>query len=65
MERLKDNDFKEKLTYSILNKFSKKKGWIEYRYDDGFWMFGPNDEETRKGVEEKHQEWLKKKNGNV
>lgn len=64
MERLKDKDFKEKLTYNILKKFAKKKGWIEYRYDDGFWMFGPDDEETRKGVEEKHNEWLKQKENN-
>ena len=64
MERLKDKDFKEKLTFNILKKFAKKKGWIEYRYDDGFWMFGPDDEETRKGVEEKHNEWLKKKENN-
>ena len=52
---------KEKLAYNILKKFAKTKGWIEYRYDDGFWMFGPDDEETRKGVEEKHNEWINKK----
>ena len=64
MERLKDKDFKEKLPYNILKKFAKKKGWIEYRYDDAFRMFGPDDEETRKGVEEKHNERLKKKENN-
>lgn len=58
MKRLTDKDIKEKLTYNILKKFAKDKGWIEYRYDDGFWMFGPDDEETRKGVEEKHNEWI-------
>lgn len=29
MERLKDKDLKEKLTYNILKKFAKNKGWIE------------------------------------
>lgn len=64
MERLNDKDFKDKLTYSILKRFAKKKDWIEYRYDDGFYMFGPNDDETRKGVEEKHLEWLNKNDCN-
>lgn len=64
MERLKDEKFKEDLAYCILKKFAKKKGWKEYRYDDGFYMFGPDDEETRKGVEEKHQKWLKQKEKN-
>ena len=60
MERLDDKDLREKLTYNILKRFAKKKGWIEYRYDDGFYMFGPNYDETQKGVEEKHLEWLNK-----
>lgn len=51
-------ELREKITYNILKKFAKKKNWKEYRYDDGFWMFGPDDEETRVGVEEKHQKWL-------
>lgn len=59
MDRLKDKEFREKLAYNILKKFSKEQGWKEYRYDDGFYMFGPDDEETRLGVEEKHREWLK------
>lgn len=64
MERLNDKDLRDKLTYNILKRFAKKKDWIEYRYDDGFYMFGPNDDETRKGVEEKHLEWLNKKDCN-
>ena len=64
MERLNDEDLREKLTYNILKRFAKKKDWIEYRYDDGFYMFGPNDDETRKGVEEKHLEWLNKNDCN-
>ena len=63
MDRLKDEDFKEKLAYNILKKFAKKKGWKEYRFDDGFYMFGPDDEETRTGVEQKHQDWVKEKEG--
>ena len=59
MDRLKDNEFREELAYNILKKFAKEQGWKEYRYDDGFYMFGPDDEETRLGVEEKHREWLK------
>jgi hypothetical protein len=55
---LSDPELREKITYNILKKFAKKKNWKEYRYDDGFWMFGPDDEETRVGVEEKHQKWL-------
>ena len=59
MDRLKDKEFREELAYNILKKFAKKQGLKEYRYDDGFYMFGPDDEETRLGVEEKHREWLK------
>lgn len=55
---LSDLRSKEKITYYILKKFTEKKNWKEYRYDDGFYMFGPDDEETRVGVEERHQKWL-------
>lgn len=59
MGRLMDKEFREKLAYNMLKEFAKDQGWKEYRYDDGFYMFGPDDEETRLGVEEKHREWLK------
>lgn len=59
MGRLMDKEFREKLAYNMLKEFAKDQGWKEYRYDDGFYMFGPDDEETRLGIEEKHQEWLK------
>lgn len=58
-----DPEYREKIAYNILKKFAKKKGWKEYRYEDGFYMFGPDDEETRIGIDKKHQEWLQKKEG--
>ena len=42
MDRLKNKEFREELAYSILKKFAKEQGWKEYRYDDGFYMFGPD-----------------------
>jgi len=53
-----DENYREKIVYNILKEFAKKKGWKEYRWNDGFWMFGPDDEETRTGIELRHKEWL-------
>lgn len=53
-----DENYREKIVYNILKEFAKKKGWKEYRWSDGFWMFGPDDEEIRIGIELRHKEWL-------
>ena len=34
---------KEKLAYSILSKYAKKKGLVKYVYPDGFYVFGNPD----------------------
>lgn len=60
MDRLIDKEFREELAYGTLKGLAiDAQRWKEYRYDDGFRMYGPDDEETRLDIEEKHREWLK------
>lgn len=52
---------KEKLVYSILSKYAKKKGLVKYVYPDGFYVFGNPD--SQELADKKHKEWLKSKEG--
>lgn len=52
---------KEKLVYSILSKYAKKKGLVKYVYPDGFYVFGNPD--SQELADKKHKEWLKSKKG--
>ena len=45
---------REKLAHSILSKYAKKKGFTEYKFDNGYYCFA----ETKDGAERKYKEWL-------
>ncbi len=51
----------EKEAYLFAVNHAKSKGLKEYRFPDGFYMFGKDDEDTRIRVERKHKAWLKTK----
>lgn len=58
IEKSKDTGVKESALYRTMRAYAEKKRLKEYRWDDGFWMFGKDNEETRIWIEWKHKEWL-------
>lgn len=53
-----DGEAKEKIVYNILKEYAKNNGLREYRYPDGFYVFGNPD--NREMADKKHDEWLTK-----
>jgi len=50
---------RERIVYNILSEYAKDNGLVEYKYPDGFYVFGnPNSQEL---ADKKHEEWLIKK----
>lgn len=51
-----DGKTKEKIVYNILKEYAKDNGLMEYRYPDGFYVFGNLDNQEM--ADKKHDEWL-------
>lgn len=53
---------RERIVYNILSKYAKDNGLVEYKYPDGFYVFGNPD--SQELADKKHEEWLMKKENN-
>ena len=49
---------REKIVHNILSEYAKDNGLIEYKYPDGFYVFGNPDSQDL--ADKKHEEWLEK-----
>ena len=50
---------RERIVYNILSEYAKDNGLVEYKYPDGFYVFGNPD--SQELADKKHEEWLIKK----
>lgn len=50
---------RERIVYNILSEYAKDNGLVEYKYPDGFYVFGNPD--SQELADKKHEEWLMKK----
>lgn len=53
---------RERIVYNILSEYAKDNGLVEYKYPDGFYVFGNPD--SQEFADKKHEEWLMKKENN-
>lgn len=56
-KKLEEN--REKIVHNILSEYAKDNGLVEYKYPDGFYVFGNPD--SQELADKKHDEWLNKK----
>lgn len=56
MKKLEEE--REKIVHNILSEYAKDNGLIEYKYPDGFYVFGNPD--SQELADKKHEEWLEK-----